>query len=255
VYLILLITLHLLIEEEMKYDFTIIIPVFNESGNLERVENECKLFLSSCLLRSSILFVNDGSTDNSQALIESICKRNDHFHFIEFEKNFGLSAAIKAGIDHVDAALTGYMDADLQTSPEDFHILLKELGDHAMVTGVRTRRNDSFVKNASSLIANKIRRFFTRDGMEDTGCPLKIIRTNFARRVPMFNGLHRFLPAMILLQKGTVRQVSVRHFPRIAGKSNFGLANRLVGPLMDCFAYLWMKKKYINYSVKKSRVT
>jgi hypothetical protein len=118
------------------------------------------------------------------------------------------------------------------------------------VTGVRTDRKDSFVKNMSSLIANGIRRTFTHDGMDDTGCPLKIIRTDVAKRIPMFKGLHRFLPAMVLLQQGRIIQIPVRHFPRIAGQAKFGLWNRLISPLMDCFAYLWMKKRYINYRVK-----
>ena len=87
--------------------------------------------------------------------------------------------------------------------------------------------------------------------MDDTGCPLKIIKTEFAKKIPMFNGLHRFLPAMILLQGGRIKQVPVRHFPRVAGQAKFGLWNRLLGPLMDCFAYLWMKKKYINYTIAK----
>jgi dolichol-phosphate mannosyltransferase len=235
----------------MKYDLTIIIPVYNEAGNLERLEKECTHFLDNCSLAASILLVNDGSADNSQPLIENICNRDPRFHYISFEKNAGLSAAIKAGFDKVDARLTGYMDADMQTSPEDFNILLREMGDHALITGVRSGRKDSFVKNTSSIIANKIRRAFTHDGMDDTGCPLKIIRTEYAKRIPMFKGLHRFLPAMILLQNGTIKQFPVRHFPRVAGKSNFGLANRLLGPLMDCFAYLWMKKKYIHYRIQK----
>ena len=87
--------------------------------------------------------------------------------------------------------------------------------------------------------------------MDDTGCPLKVIKTDFAKRIPMFKGLHRFLPAMILLQKGKIIQIPVRHFPRIAGQAKFGLWNRLLGPLSDCFAYLWMKRKYINYKVAK----
>ena len=140
----------------------------------------------------------------------------------------------------------------MQTTPEDFNTLLDEMGDCALVTGVRANRKDSFVKNMSSSIANGIRRAFTKDGMDDTGCPLKIIKTDYAKRIPMFRGLHRFLPAMILLQEGKIKQVPVRHFPRIAGEAKFGLWNRLLGPLMDCFAYLWMKKKYISYQVGKT---
>lgn len=235
----------------MNFELTIIIPVYNEEDNLERVHQEMKQFLSISKKKAKILFVNDGSKDNSQSLIENICKDNEEFTFISFEKNTGLSAAIKAGFDYTDTPWVGYIDADLQTAPEDFNILMELAGEYDLVTGVRSNRKDSFTKNMSSTIANGIRRAFTDDGMDDTGCPLKIIRTDMAKKIPMFNGLHRFLPAMILLQNGKIKQIPVRHFPRVAGVSKFNLWNRLLGPLQDCFAYLWMKKKYINYSVAK----
>jgi glycosyltransferase involved in cell wall biosynthesis len=232
------------------YEFTIIVPVYNEEENLERVEKELLAYTKIASKKTAILFVNDGSKDRSQELIETICTRNDAFHFISFMENRGLSAAIKAGFDHIDTPLLGYIDSDLQTAPEDFNLLLEHSDSYELVTGVRSNRKDSLVKNMSSKIANGIRRAFTHDGMDDTGCPLKVIRTENAKRIPMFKGLHRFLPAMILLQHGKVLQVPVQHFPRIAGTAKFGLWNRLFGPLMDCFAYLWMKKKYINYEIK-----
>jgi dolichol-phosphate mannosyltransferase len=235
----------------MSFELTIIIPVYNEEDNLERVHQEMKEFLSIAKKKTKVLFVNDGSKDNSQIVIEKICKDNEEFTFISFEKNTGLSAAIKAGFDYIDTPWAGYIDADLQTAPEDFNILIEYTAEFDLVTGVRSNRKDSFTKNISSKIANGIRRAFTDDGMDDTGCPLKIIRTDMAKRIPMFNGLHRFLPAMILLQNGKIKQTPVRHFQRIAGVSKFNLWNRLLGPLQDCFAYLWMKKKYINYSVAK----
>lgn len=232
------------------YEFTIIVPVYNEEDNLERVETELLAYTKISSKKTAILFVNDGSKDKSQELIEAICERNEAFHFINFTENCGLSAAIKAGFDAVETELVGYIDSDLQTAPEDFNLLLAHIGEYDFVTGVRANRKDSFVKNMSSTIANGIRRAFTRDGMDDTGCPLKVIKTDFAKRIPMFEGLHRFLPAMILLQNGKILQVPVQHFPRIAGTAKYGVWNRLLGPLMDCFAYLWMKKKYINYEVK-----
>ena len=235
----------------MNFELTIIIPVYNEEGNLNRVHDEMNKFLKIAKKKTKILFVNDGSKDNSQALIEKICTNNEEFTFISFEKNSGLSAAVKAGFDYADTPWVGYIDADLQTAPEDFNILIDLTPEYDLVTGLRSNRKDSFVKNMSSTIANGIRRAFTDDGMDDTGCPLKIIRTDMAKKIPMFNGLHRFLPAMILLQNGKIKQTPVRHFPRVAGESKFNLWNRLLGPLQDCFAYLWMKKKYINYNVAK----
>lgn len=235
----------------MQYQFTIVIPVYNEEDNLKRVETELTNYLTIASRKAKVLFVNDGSKDKSQELIEEICTRNPDFTYISFKKNAGLSAAIKAGFDHADTELIGYIDSDLQTAPEDFNLLLEHIGEYDLVTGVRANRKDSFVKNMSSKIANGIRRAFTHDGMDDTGCPLKVIKASYAKRIPMFKGLHRFLPAMILLQNGKITQIPVQHFPRIAGTAKFGLWNRLLGPLMDCFAYLWMKKKYINYEVAK----
>ncbi|MBV1923116.1 MAG: glycosyltransferase family 2 protein, partial [Flavobacteriaceae bacterium] len=195
------------------YEFTIIVPVYNEEENLERVEKELLAYTKIAAKKTAILFVNDGSKDKSQELIESICSRNECFKFINFKENRGLSAAIKAGFDHIESPLTGYIDADLQTAPEDFNLLLAKIGEFDLVTGVRSNRKDSFVKNMSSKIANGIRRAFTHDGMDDTGCPLKVIKTEYAKKIPMFKGLHRFLPAMILLQNGKVLQVTVQHFP------------------------------------------
>lgn len=233
----------------MNYQFTIIIPVYNEAENLLRVEREMSKFLKVSAKKTKVLFVNDGSSDGSLDILKSICKDNPHFELISFVQNCGLSTAIKAGFDSVETELVGYIDADLQTAPEDFNKLLQEIESYDLITGVRADRKDSFVKNMSSKIANGIRRTFTHDGMDDTGCPLKVIKTTSAKKIPMFKGLHRFLPAMILLQNGKIKQVPVRHFPRIAGQAKYGLWNRLLGPLMDCFAYLWMKKKYINYQL------
>ncbi len=235
----------------MEYEFTIIVPVYNEEDNLLRVEKELLAYTAIATRKTKILLVNDGSKDKSQQLIEEICQRNEAFTYVLFKENRGLSAAIKAGFDVVDTPLLGYIDSDLQTAPEDFNLLLEKIGEYDLVTGVRANRKDKFVKNMSSKIANGIRRAFTHDGMDDTGCPLKVIKTDYAKRIPMFKGLHRFLPAMIMLQNGKVIQIPVQHFPRIAGVAKFGLWNRLLGPLMDCFAYLWMKKKYINYTIAK----
>lgn len=233
----------------MTYQFTIVVPVYNEEDNLLRVETELLAYSKIATKTTKILFVNDGSKDKSQTIIEEICNRNAEFSFISFKENRGLSAAIKAGFDYTETELVGYIDSDLQTAPNDFNLLLEHIGTNDLVTGVRANRKDSFVKNMSSKIANGIRRSFTHDDMDDTGCPLKVIKTDFAKRIPMFKGLHRFLPAMILLQNGTIKQIPVQHFPRVAGEAKFGVWNRLIGPLMDCFAYLWMKKKYINYEV------
>lgn len=230
----------------------VVIPVFNEEDNLKRIEKEFTHFMNVANFGLSVLFVDDGSTDKSLALMQEICANDNRFQYISFKKNCGLSAAIKAGIDYTSTPYVGYIDADLQTNPEDFSLLMEFAEDFELVTGIRANRKDTFVKKISSKIANSFRRFMTNDGIEDTGCPLKIIHTDVAKKIPFFNGMHRFIPALILLQNGKIKQVAVRHYPRIAGEAKFHLGNRLVGPFMDTFAYRWMKKRYINYEVAES---
>ena len=238
----------------MLFKFTVIIPIYNEDDNLKRLEEELLAFIKSSEITTKVLFINDGSTDGSQTSIETICSRNTGFSYLLFDENYGLSAALKAGFDYTDTELVGYIDADLQTSPNDFNLLLAHINDYDLVTGVRTNRNDSLLKKTASKVANSVRKTFTKDGMDDTGCPLKVIKTEYAKRIPMFRGLHRFLPAMILLQGGTIKQIPIEHFPRISGTSKFGIRNRSLGPLADCFAYLWMKKKTIKYKVSKQQL-
>lgn len=237
------------------YRFTIIVPVFNEEENISRLEEAFAGFLPKCICKACVLFVDDGSRDGSLEGIKEICSRNNDFYYISFEKNAGLSAAMKAGFDYADSELVGYIDADLQTTPEDFNLLLEDIDDYSMVMGIRAGRKDSWFKNVQSRIANGFRRMMTHDGATDTGCPLKVLHTDVARRIPMFKGMHRFLPALVLLQDGaSYKQVPVRHFPRVAGKSKYHLWNRLWGPFADCFAYRWMKPRYCNYKVGDNNI-
>ena len=184
--------------------FTIIVPIFNEKDNLSRLESELMKFINSTKFKTRVLIINDGSTDGSKEIIEKLCNNNSCFESISFVRNYGLSSALKAGFDLCNSEYIGYIDADLQTSPSDFHVLLEYIDNYDLVTGYRSNRKDTYLKNMSSLIANGIRNIFTSDGVKDTGCPLKVIKTDFAKRIPMFKGLHRFLPAMILLQNGKI---------------------------------------------------
>lgn len=236
------------------YEFTIIVPVYNEEDNMAALEDKLAAFLPQAKRKACVLFVNDGSRDSSLEKIKSLCSRKADFFYISLELNGGLSAALKAGIDTSESELVGYMDADLQTTPEDFNLLLPYSDNYELVMGIRANRKDSPFKKLQSMIANGFRRMMTHDGVQDTGCPLKVMHSVNARKVPLFNGMHRFLPALFLLQNCKIKQVPVRHFPRTAGESKYNLWNRLVGPFVDCFAYCWMKSRYINYKVSDSNV-
>lgn len=237
------------------FKLTVTIPVLNEEDNLPSLARRLDSLAISCPdFPICYLFVDDGSTDGSLKLIKEICSTRENFFYLKFERNFGLSAALKAGFDYANSEFTGYIDADLQVAPEDFKLLIPFTNDYELVMGIRQNRKDTVVKAISSKIANGFRRAMTGDDVKDTGCPLKIIRTSYAKGIPMFNGMHRFLPALMMLQKGKIKQVPVEHHPRVAGVSKFHLFNRLVGPFMDTFAYRWMKKRYINYSISDNNL-
>ncbi|UBM61207.1 glycosyltransferase [Candidatus Sulfidibacterium hydrothermale] len=237
-----------------QYEMTIVVPVYNEQDSIYRLEKTLADYLPKAAVKTCVLLVNDGSKDDSLTRIKEVCARQNDFYFISLAKNGGLSTALKAGFDHSESKLTAYIDADLQTTPEDFNLLLPHITEYEMVIGIRTGRKDSFVKKMSSKIANSYRRMMTHDGIIDTGCPLKIMRTEYAKKFPLFDGMHRFLPALIQLEDGKVKQVPVRHFPRQEGESKYHLFNRLAGPFIDCFAYRWMKKRYIRYQIDQKKI-
>ncbi len=230
------------------YELTILVPAYNEEENVERLEKELAEFLPKSSVSACVMFVNDGSSDNTLPMLQDVCDRNPHFYYLSLQKNGGLSAAMKAGIDNTFSRYTGYIDADLQTAPEDFNLLIPHMKEYQLAMGIRANRKDSGFKKLQSKIANGFRRMMTHDGVQDTGCPLKIMNTEYAKRIPFFTGMHRFLPALIQLQKGEVIQIPVRHFPRTAGVSKYHLFNRLVQPFGDCFAFRWMAKRYIDYT-------
>jgi len=232
---------------EQNQTLTIIVPVYNEEECLERFRDEMERFMADVPVKTSILFVNDGSTDNSLKIIKKICSIDSSYTWIALEKNRGLSTAIKAGIDHCRTELIGYIDADLQTTPLDFLGMLHHIPEYDMVNGIRQNRKDTFVKKISSAVANGFRKKLIGDGIQDTCCPLKIIKSEYAKRIPFFNGMHRFIPALVQHAGGTVMQVPVRHFPRYAGEAKYHLRNRLVGPFVDSLAVAWMKRRLIRY--------
>ncbi|WP_291856779.1 glycosyltransferase family 2 protein [Marinilabilia sp.] len=232
---------------------TIIVPVYNEEESLPRLKNEADNFLKISPEKVKILFVDDGSTDKSLSVIRSYCTENpDDFSFIALDRNQGLSAAIKAGIDHINTPYLGYIDADLQTSFSDFLLFYEHMDQFTMINGIRQKRADTLVKRLSSKIANGFRQRMIHDNIKDTCCPLKLIQTKTARELPFFNGMHRFIPALVLLHGGKVKQIPVQHFKRMEGVSKYNLWNRLTGPFIDTLAFMWMRKRNIKYSIKDS---
>lgn len=232
-----------------KINLTILVPVFNQEKYILRFREEMDKYLDITPVSTLVLFVNDGSTDDSLSFIEGITQSDKRYQFISLAKNGGLSVALKAGIDYVQSPYVGYIDANLQTSPLDFIKYFPFLNHYTLVNGIRADRYDSLVKKLYSFVANRFRRWMINDGISDTCCPLKIIHTANAKKLPFFKGMHRFIPALIQLQGGRVKEIEVQHFERYAGTVKYHLWNRLTGPFIDTFVFVWMRKRNIRYEI------
>ena len=230
-----------------EYQLTIAIPVYNEEGNLLALEEALAAYLPKCLMKACVLLVNDCSTDGSLEMIKAICGRHSDFFYICHTRRLGCSGAMKTAIDSIESEYMAYTDADLQTVPEEFNLMLPYASEYPLVAGVRSSREDGWRKKLQSRIGNGFRRMMTGDGARDSVCPMKVIRMDYARRLPMFNGMHRFLPALVMLQEGgCYKEVPVTHRSRTAGKSKFNMWNRLRG-FTDCFIYRWMRRNWVDY--------
>ena len=230
-----------------EYQLTIAIPVYNEEGNLLALEEALAAYLPKCLMKACVLLVNDCSTDGSLEMIKAICGRHSDFFYICHTRRLGCSGAMKTAIDSIESEYMAYTDADLQTVPVEFNLMLPYASEYPLVAGVRSSREDGWRKKLQSRIGNGFRRMMTGDGARDSVCPMKVIRMDYARRLPMFNGMHRFLPALVMLQEGgCYKEVMVTHRSRTAGKSKFNMWNRLRG-FTDCFIYRWMRRNWVDY--------
>jgi hypothetical protein len=145
------------------------------------------------------------------------------------------------------------LDADLQNDPADIPALVAELAKSGAtaVAGYRVERRDSAWKRLQSRIANGVRNRLNREAIRDTGCSLKAFRADALRELSLFNGMHRFLPTLIRMQGGSVREVPVRHRPRRYGKTKYGMWNRAFRSLADALAVRWMQRRALRYRVRE----
>ena len=238
----------------MKEKFSVVLPVFNEQDNLQTLFLEIKKAADSTGRPWETLFVDDCSTDDSLAIINGLAQANSEVRFIAFAENRGQSAAFCAGFDAVDSDIVVTMDSDLQNDPADIPKMLDAFGqDCEMVIGWRANRKDTFIKRISSKVANVIRNWFTDDGVHDTGCSLKVMRTDLLRAIPRFKNMHRYFPILMKMQGARIREVKVNHRERFSGESKYGTLDRAVAGIYDLIGVQWLIKRHIDYTVKEKK--
>jgi len=200
---------------------SIIIPVYNEEENVVAVTETIENALSN--YRYEIIFVDDFSTDTTVHTIKKA--NNPKVHLIELKRNYGQSLALAAGIDYASGEFIITMDGDLQNDPKDIPTMLEKITteDWDLVTGIRTKRKDSFLKKIPSKIANHIIRKTTKLNIKDHGCGLKTFRRETAKDLNLYGEMHRFISLLAYLNGARVTDIPVRHHPRKFGKSKYGL--------------------------------
>jgi glycosyltransferase involved in cell wall biosynthesis len=230
-------------------DVSLVIPVYNERDNLAPLVGEIEAALAA--RRYEIVAVNDGSTDGSLETLKQLKRRHPALHVVSFERNAGQTAAFAAGFQAARGAVIVTLDADGQNDPADIPALLDALAASraTAVAGYRTNRHDSGWKRLQSRIANGVRNRLNHETIRDTGCSLKAFQAGAVRALPLFNGMHRFLPTLVKLQGGTVAEMPVHHRPRRSGMTKYGMWNRVFRSLADAFAVRWMQRRALRYRV------
>lgn len=230
-------------------EISIVIPVFNEIENLIPMINKIEKSLKNRFNEYEIIFVNDGSTDGSYEVLEKLKLENKNVFPFHLIKNSGQSAALAVGFKKSKGELVVMMDGDLQTDPEDIHILLKHIPEYDMVNGYRSTREDGINRQITSKIANSIRNWITKDNIRDTGCPLKLFKKEVIKSYAMFDGMHRFLPTLAKYNGFKVTEAPVRHYNRIHGISKYSNVGRVFKTFVDVFAVRWMRTRILKYKI------
>lgn len=228
-------------------DLSVVMPVFNEEDNLGPLVNELEGVLKTTGRSFEVICVNDCSTDNSLAVIQELQKTRPYLRVVNHRVNSGESAAGATGFENARGEIVITIDADQQNDPADIPALLGALKDDVdAVCGVRRKREDDWVRRLSSRVANGFRNWMTGDRIADAGCTYRALRRSALHEVPVFNGMHRFLPTLLRLQGYKAVEILVNHRPRTRGTSKYGVGNRMWRGIVDCFAMRWFRARSVR---------
>lgn len=227
-------------------DISVVIPVFNEEENLPVLAAEIQGVLRGLGRPYEVIYVDDGSTDSSPEVLKRLAREDPTVRIVRQRRNAGQSAALDAGFRFARGAVVVTLDADLQNDPADIPRLLELMGEYDVVSGVRVNRQDTWTRKAASRIANGVRNRLTHDHVTDVGCTLRACRAEYLGRIPMFTGMHRFLPTLLKMAGARATEIPVNHRPRLHGQPKYTIGNRLWRALADLFAVRWMQKRWID---------
>lgn len=220
--------------EENPRKLSIIAPCYNEEENIEPFYTELCSVLPKLNMPIELVFVDDGSTDDTPTLLRSLAEQDERVVFVKLRRNFGQTAALAAGLDAASGSIVAFLDADLQNDPQDLPMMLEKLDEgYDLVAGWRKKREDPFLsRRLPSQVANLIISSVTDVKLHDYGCTLKVAKAEVAKGIKLYGEMHRFIPALVAELGGKITEVPVNHRARTRGSSKYGLS-RIPRVLLD----------------------
>jgi glycosyltransferase involved in cell wall biosynthesis len=233
----------------MKY--SVVIPLKNEQENISDLVHELEPIMLALKSPWELLCIDDGSTDDTLKILQKLSEEKPYIRILAFDRNYGQSCAFDAGFRNAKGEWVITLDGDRQNDPADIPHMLKKTAEADLVCGRRVNRRDPWHKKITSKLANFIRSRLCHDNINDTGCSLKVYRTACLKNIKMFKGMHRFLPALFLIEGFRVTEVPVNHRERLKGSTKYNLFNRSFNTIADLLAVRWMLKRHVNYKIDK----
>ena len=236
----------------MPPEISFVIPCHNEQDNLRPLAAAIREAVGPLNRTYEIVIADDFSSDNSWNVLKELAAADACVRGIKFAFNCGQSAALWAGIKNARGKFIVTLDADLQNDPRDIPQFLEALKNFDCVCGTRIearKHGDNFLRIASSKIANWVRNKLSGDNITDAGCCYRAFKRECVADLKFFKGMHRFLPTLFKIEGFTVTEIPVRHNPRTAGASHYGVWNRLFASFYDLLAVRWMQRRMFKYTI------
>ncbi|MFW5681640.1 MAG: glycosyltransferase family 2 protein [Phycisphaeraceae bacterium] len=242
---------------ELSVELSIVIPALNEQDNVEPLVEQVESAVRDAGIDAELIVVDDGSDDLTLSRLKELAADRPWLVPLHRDKPQGQSSAMHAGIAAARGRYVATLDADLQNDPGELPAMLELLQreNADMVQGDRSAdRQDTFVRRWGSVVGRKTRLWLLGDPVRDTGCSARVVKAEYAKRLPLqYKGMHRFIPCYVAALGGVVIEMPVRHRPRHSGTTKYGMGLLSRGPagLVDCFAVRWMRKRLRDVAVQR----
>ncbi len=236
-------------------EISLVIPCYNEEGNLRELVSAIRRAVDPLGLSYEIVITDDCSKDRSWEILKELAAGDPRIRVQRFAFNCGESAASFAGLKAARGRFLFTLDADLQNDPRDLPKFLAALQNYDCVCGTRVKvrgQGDHFLRVLSSRIANAVRNKLSGEQISDAGCTYRAFKRECIANLKFFKGMHRFLPTLFKIEGHTVTEIEVSNNPRFAGQSHYGVWNRLFASFYDLLAVRWMKKRMFRYEVSST---